>query len=74
MVDYFTNAKSGKLMADCREFVEYYCARHMMFDSPGTVKENMDKSLLLLYQMKKIYKIDGRCWLIDNEFVTEVGR
>ena len=73
-MDYFTNSKSGKLKADCIEFVEYYCSRHMMFNSPSAVKENVDKSLLLLNQLNKIYKIDGRCYFIGKEFLTEVDR
>ena len=71
IIDYFT--KSGKLKRDCEQFIEYFCANHLMFDSPSSVKENTDKSLLLLYQMRQIYVLDGRAWFADPEFKKEVN-
>lgn len=58
----FDFSKSGKLKEDCKEFVDFFCAHHMMFDNPSTVKENINKSVLLLYQLRKIYVYDGDCW------------
>ena len=70
VIDYFT--KSGKLKKDCEQFVDFFCSDCMKFDNPSSVKENMDKSLLLFYQLRKIYYTDGRCWLMDTEFKREV--
>ena len=72
IVDYFRDSKTGKLTRDCEEVVQYFCSRHMMFDSPSAVKENMDKIFILIYQLTKIYQIDGECWRNAVEFRTEV--
>ena len=70
IIDYFS--KSGKLKRDCEQFIEFFCAHHMVFDSPSSVKENTDKTVLLLYQMRQIYVTDGRAWAIDPDFKREV--
>ena len=68
--EYFT--KSDKLKKDCEQFVDFFCTHYMLFHNPCTVKENVEKNLLLFYQLKKIYLADGRCWSYETEFKREV--